>query len=184
MIVDYDDCIETMKQTSYDSSLNEYVTECNDNVINFDKFVDKFFNYFNQTKNAPKVPPSVDVACKIDNEWFLIEFKNGYVDREQIFGKIAHSLLVLMRNENIDITEAIASINFILVFNKTTAFKKNKKDRKSLNKISNHMFHKASPELVFWSLKQFEGCYLKKVYTLDKECFDEFLVNRTVEICN
>lgn len=169
MIVDYSNCIKTMKESSNDEASAEYVTECGEEVVDFDLFTDKFFRYFDK---SPRVPESVDSMCKIDGEWYLIEFKNGEVRRKNIYAKLAHSLLVLMRNESMSIDEAVRSINFILVLNKSKDY------------IADCIMARAGEERVLYNLKQFQGCYFKEVHTFSKRRFEEFIEGKTIEIPN
>lgn len=165
MIVKYNGCIRTMKETSYDSSSKEYVTECKKKVIDFDMFTDVFFKKFKQN---PKVPESVDAVCKINGEWYLIEFKNGSYKRRDIVNKFAHSLLILMRNENINILEAAQSINFILV----------NSDPKLTIQAS--VLEKAGRSIPH-NFKQFEGSYFKSINTFRKTQFEKFISGKNID---
>ena len=166
MIVEYRDCIKTMKETSYDSASKEYVTECDKKVIDFDKFTEVFFKNFTQ---CPKVPESVDAVCKINGEWYLIEFKNGKYKKRDIVNKFAHSLLILMRNENINTLEAAQSINFILVIG----------DPKLT--IRQNVYERADKPNISRDFESFKGSYFKSIYTFRKTKFENFITGKNIE---
>lgn len=69
--------IDTLKNTSYDSNNKEYMTECKDTVINFDKVVKNYYKYKNY-EGIDIIPKSNDALyISNDNEFYFIEFKNG-----------------------------------------------------------------------------------------------------------
>lgn len=170
MFVSYKDCIKTLRETSYDSSNDEYVTECDAKVIDFDKFTDKFFKHYCQKY---KVPKSVDSVFIVDDEWYLIEFKNGTTNRADIVNKFAHSLLVLMRNENMCIADTISKVNFILVCDE---------ENKSLKLIRDSITKKANKERIRMCLEQFKNSYFKNVYTLERDEFNNFIEKKNIEL--
>lgn len=168
----YDDSIQPMKQTSYDSAKNEYLTDCTAEVINFDLYIDQFFKKFS---DKTKVTQSVDCVCIIDDEWYLIEFKNGSYDRKQIVSKISNSLLVLMRNENFSIKDAISKVNFILV---------NNSSHSNRQFIQQTVTSNANGRIIYSNLEQFQGSYFQKVYTMRKDEIEKFIKSKEIRLPN
>lgn len=70
---EYNNFIDTFKSTSFDSEKNEYL--CNDttvNVINFDKIIKERY------PDSFKRPSSFDALYIIEDDIYLIEFKNQF----------------------------------------------------------------------------------------------------------
>jgi hypothetical protein len=97
------------------------MTSSQERVVNFDKFKESIVAKY-KVNNSPN---SCDVLyMRSENEWFLIEFKNGKIDEKKIFqirGKIFQSLLLLTEKLDKTIHFTREKLNFILVYNEDIA---------------------------------------------------------------
>lgn len=69
----------SMKQTSKDDANNEYMTECNKEVVNFDKVVK---NYCKNICVSPVDSNDALIVSENGQTATFIEFKNGYVNKK------------------------------------------------------------------------------------------------------
>jgi hypothetical protein len=111
---------DTFEKTSEDHNKpadNKYMTSCQKTVVNIDRFKYDFVKNMSLTE----VPKSCDALyMTTQNEFFMIEFKNGKIDAKknyEIKVKIFESLLMISEkfSETIDFTRK--NMNFILVYN-------------------------------------------------------------------
>lgn len=163
--------ISELKKTSYDDSNEQYMTESNLSVYNFDNVMK---HYCKSRKIKKYIPSSADAfyVCK-NNEMYLIEFKNGRINKEDIFGikkKILESLLVMTDLFKIHISDTREDLNFILVYNnvKNTSYEEMVQSLDDIAKNDNSMY----------SLKLFEKIYFKEVFTLNQEEFENDFVKK------
>lgn len=103
----------TLKETSEDASNNVFMTSSQEDVVNFDKFKDSFF----QNDKDPR-PKSCDALYRYtDGTWFLIEFKNGRIENQQVIRKFFESLLLLTQKLGVTIDFTRLNLVYILVYN-------------------------------------------------------------------
>jgi hypothetical protein len=169
---------DTLEQTSEDNDekMNPqgrgvFMTSSQKIVVNFDKFKKSIAAKF-ALNNSPN---SCDVLyMRSENEWFLIEFKNGKIDREKIFqirGKIFQSLLLLTEKLDKTIHFTRENLNFILVYNENIA----------RIEIGKSLFRLAGNSKFFpFGLDGLQKLYFKEVYVWDK---NEFNSNFVEEYC-
>jgi len=86
------ECLNTLKNISYDKENQVFLCNCDTKRIDFDKLTDKYCPHPN--------PPSVDTIIfnKIDKKIYLIEFKNqkcSNINNEEIKRKVESSINVL-----------------------------------------------------------------------------------------
>jgi hypothetical protein len=84
----------TFQETSMDTENNVYMTTNQITVVNFDTFKESIVRKFGLSES----PKSCDALWYINGQFFLIEFKNGNINRNkkhEIRGKIFESLLLL-----------------------------------------------------------------------------------------
>jgi hypothetical protein len=88
-------------------------------VVNFDSFKNSIAAKFAVSRS----PNSGDVLYMYaEDEWFLIEFKNGKLDEAKMYqvrGKIFQSLLLLTEQLNNTIDFTRRNVNLILVYNES-----------------------------------------------------------------
>lgn len=180
MILSYDKYKSTLRETSKDTSGENgesYMTSNTAEVVNFDGFVEA---YFKEAMCKCKGPPSsIDTLCKFNNNWCFIEFKNGVInakERKGISNKIGHSLLILLKNEDIKLSDVCDNSLFILVYNE----EKNC-NSKSKENIKNYILSKAKKEIIKFDLSKFKNVYFKDVYTLTEREFEAFISKAHVE---
>jgi len=181
----FKDALTTMERTSYDEEHNEYMTQSEVEVFDFDTL--KY--WYSETAGAHDRKLSLKsndaLLCK-DGHLAFIEFKNGDLKRpknqKEIVQKIYDSFVILCdplteADKVIEDFEGNASyfrnnIDYILVYNhsKNTSCKNSNKAF-----IHDYMDEKAkSPKFGF--LNYFEGYLFKKVYIYTKREFEEYFV--------
>lgn len=167
----------TLKKTSLDDSTSSYMSESEQEVIDFDAVKDEYKKKY--CCNAADAR-SCD-ALLIDNENIaLIEFKNGKItdskEKEKIRSKIGESLLIFN-----DLTEKNLSFNrdyvyFILVYNK----QKNKTFEDERHSYKNQLVgliaQKANENYLLEGFKHYQFMF-KGVKTINEEEFKNLVDN-------
>ena len=165
---------EPLEQTSKDSDEEAnpkgrgvFMTSSQEKVVNFDKFKESIAAKFSLAAS----PNSCDALyMPSENEWFLIEFKNGNIDKEKVFqirGKIFQSLLLLTEKIDKTICFTRENLNFILVYNETV----------QRIEIGKHL-HNLTNNAVFipYGLGGLQKLYFREVYVWNKKEFDSNFV--------
>ena len=103
------------KKASLDKSKKVSMCDRRIKVINFDNIA----KVYSKTKGLPAIPTSND-ALYIDrnDKWYFIEFKNGSIDKSNIYRKLYDSLIMLIELKiipNIDFVRK--NLHYILVYN-------------------------------------------------------------------
>lgn len=166
---------DTLEQVSKDSAeevnpqgRGVFMTSCKKKVVNFDKFKDSVAARY-ALKNSPN---SCDALyMKSENEWFLIEFKNGRIDKEKIFqvrGKIFQSLLLLTEKLAKTICFTRENLNFIFVYNENIL------DENIQRAVLGNYLHKLSGNSGSFSFgfNGLQKLYFKEVHVWNKKQFD------------
>jgi hypothetical protein len=167
---------DTLEQTSEDDDEKTtpkgrgvFMTSSQERVVNFDKFKKSIVAKY-KVKHSPN---SCDVLCmQSENEWFLIEFKNGKIDEEKIFqvrGKIFQSLLLLTEKLDKTIHFTRENLSFILVYNENIA---RIAIGKSLYRLA------GNSEFFPFGLDGLQKLYFKEVYVWNKEEFNSNFVKK------
>ncbi len=105
----------TLKRASTDTTNDKPMCESAIKVVNFDKIP----NEFARGRGWSGVPKSND-ALYIDvrGKWHFVEFKNGEVQKDEIYRKLYDSLIMLLEWGIIPSFEFIREkVNYILVYN-------------------------------------------------------------------
>jgi hypothetical protein len=167
----------TLKRLSIDSDEKKnpkgrgvFMTSCKTKAVNFDRFKDSIARKY----ELSTCPRSCDALyLRPENEWFLIEFKNGKINKFEIRGKIFESLLLL--TEKLDKTIAFTreKLTFILVYNKDTA----KIDAARIG-LGNQLFKNSNSKFFPFGLDGMKKLYFKEVYAWTKEEFDSNFVKK------
>lgn len=77
----------TLKKASLDDSRSSNMCESTVKVIDFDKIP----NEYSRGKGFPGVPNSNDALyIGVEGKWYFIEFKNGSIDKANIYRKLIH----------------------------------------------------------------------------------------------
>ncbi len=195
--------ISTLKDVSYDDDNNEYMTNSNLKVIDFDKVKEIYIK--NNISNVKPNPKSNDALyLSKDGVWTFIEFKNGSITNKIVFEinkKIYDSLFILFdidfKNSEVEFNNTISfsrsNINYILVYNKEKYDKNSptvlckegiKRQKSSLQQsesrdyLSKRLFSHAKENFILFGLDQFKGYFFKDVFTYTKEEFEKNFVEK------
>jgi hypothetical protein len=171
---------DTFERTSEDSDEKArpmgrgvFMTSSQAKVVNFDKFKESVVKKY-ALKDSPN---SCDAFyMQSENEWFLIEFKNGKIDKEMVFqirGKIFQSLLLLTEKLDKTIGFTREKLTFILVYNED----KNR-DIEARREIGKSMYKLANSQFFPFGLDGFETLYFKRVHEWNKKEFDSNFVEK------
>jgi hypothetical protein len=171
---------DTLQKTSKDRNNKEYMTFCQQDVVN----VDSLKNYLTKELSLPEEPKSCDALYLTpEKELFLIEFKNGKLIDEKnhdLNEKIFESLLIVSEKISETIGFMRENISFILVYNKNKLHRKIQKGNENtgVRRVDNHIFRKAHDHLIRFELRRFKKLYFKDVFTYSTEEFESEFVSR------
>lgn len=181
---------DTIKNTSIDDNIKtdiEYMTESTLEVINFDKVKTDYV----KDMNLCSIPKSCDALfIYSENEWYLIEFKNGTIDdlkNYEVKIKIYESLLILLDLINQSISFSRQHINFILVYNEQKIHTSHQFSNDEFNKINHskslitiqkYVFKLAKEPFVQFGLKHLQKLYFKTVNTYTKAQFESEFIQK------
>ena len=161
-------CISTIKKTSRDDSKKQNMCESTIKVINFDKIPKQYL----KSKGFRTLPKSNDALYIEDKKWCFIEFKNGEVDKADIYRKIYDSLIMLLEMGIIpDFDFARKNIGYILVYNSDKYPKVQKSQARDQN--YSYFFQLAKQEEQLFEVEKFQGYLLKETHTYTKEMFEK-----------
>ena len=157
----------TLKNTSKDITNNTYMTNSTLNVVDFDKVPKEYA----RGKDWPGVPKSNDALFIDGDKWTFIEFKNGSIDKCEIFRKIYDSVIMLLESGAVRDFEFVRQkIAYILVYSGEKIQKWNYSD--SRNSIYKHTSSLAKKEIVLFELDKLIGYLLSEVHTYTQEDFE------------
>lgn len=159
--------ISTLKRISYDDKNSIYMCESDMKVINFDKIP----KVYSRGKGWPAVPTSNDALyITTDEKWYFIEFKNGSVDKSNIYRKIYDSLIILIELGILpDFNFVRENAHYILVYNS----EKYSRIPKSESRDSNFAYIQrlSKKEEKLFEIGKFEKYLFKETHTYTKELF-------------
>lgn len=164
----------TLKKSSLDKENNIYMCSSLIKVVDYDAFP----KIYSQGKGWSGVPKSNDALYIDENEeWHFIEFKNGKVEKDDIFRKIYDSIIMLIESgifPNFDFVRE--KVNYILVYNS----KKNGRvqDSESRDMVHNYTRRLANEEQKMFEIYKVEQYLFKETHTYTKELFEEIFVKR------
>ena len=175
----------TLKDTSFDKTNNEYMTESLIEVVDFDKATKR---YYRKLKLEPL--SSNDALLQMKNKDIVfIEFKNGRFSnrtKNQLDKKNADSIKVSCNILKISPEELKPHCDYILVYNlqknqmliERDVLEANNEIQQSLeyNKIGSWSTKLAKKEYVAFGLRKYENKYFSKVHTFVKKELDEYLI--------
>ena len=173
---------DTLKETSKDKRDKyqiTYMTELEIHVINFDKVKTEYLNGLGKSEEAAKSVDAIGATDGPDGHITLIEFKNGKVEPRDVKTKIKDSLLIILDKCNKTISFSRENFDFILVYNEDPKTGDNiakVEDDHSKRYIRQHVFRKAGEFEIKFGLGLYEGVYVRKIYTLTKDEFHNFLL--------
>ena len=184
----------TLKQTSKDDNNEEYMTESQIKVINFDSVGgDK---YTRNNNLSIQLKTNDVLFLHNDERYTFIEFKNGkLLDKsnridikklKDIELKILNSMFVLGDIEEKSLNTLKEITNYILVYNEE---KNSPNEKNSISEIGNYFVNQGSSlsvgentfdkdEIICFGLEKFKGYCFKNVHTYSKEEFEEKFVKK------
>ena len=184
----------TLKQTSKDDNNEEYMTESQIKVINFDSVGgDK---YTRNNNLSIQLKTNDVLFLHNDERYTFIEFKNGkLLDKsnridikklKDIELKILNSMFVLGDIEGKSLNTLKEITNYILVYNEE---KNLPNEKNSILEIGNYFVNQGSSlsvgentfdkdEIICFGLEKFKGYCFKNVHTYSKEEFEEKFVRK------
>lgn len=174
--------ITSMKKASKDDANNEYMTECQKPVINFDKVVK---NYCKGIHVSIVGSNDVLVIHEDGNTATFIEFKNGRINdtgsRNEILKKIYDSLLIFSDITNKNISETRKYMNYILVYNEAKNCdaanpKTEYRECESRDEIDKILLGYGKETHIKYGLEFLKGYCFKNVNTYTKNEFEELFV--------
>ncbi len=163
----------TLKKASFDRSKANYMCESQLKVINFDNIP----NEYCREKHLPCLPKSNDALyITEDGSWHFIEFKNGSIDKADLYRKIYDSIIMLLELgiiPNLDF--ARENISYILVYNSDKYPKIPKSESREEN--YSYIMRIANTEERLFEIEKFEKYLFKETHTYSKELFNtKFIV--------
>ena len=184
----------TLKQTSKDDNNEEYMTESQIKVINFDSVGGDKYTRNNNLSIQLKTNDVLFLYS--DRKYTFIEFKNGkLLDKsnridikklKDIELKILNSMFVLgdIEEKSLNILKEIT--NYILVYNEE---KNSPNEKNSISEIGNYFINQGSSlsvgentfgkdEIICFGLEKFKNYCFKNVHTYSKEEFEEKFVRK------
>lgn len=171
--------VNTLKQTSKDDSNSdniEYMTECQNKSINFDRVKLNYAkNKFGSRNSSYK---SVDALIQTDKMVYFIEFKNGTLDGEErvkIREKLSNSILLFSDILDLTFSNFREECVFILVYNKI----KNSFSGVSKQKIADYVINRSENATCRFDLDKLKPFLVKEVKTYTPEEFEYFLNNNS-----
>lgn len=162
----------TLKRASTDTTHSDAMCESNIKVVNFDKIP----NEFARGKGWKGVPKSNDALyITAEGKWYFIEFKNGKIEKADIYRNIYDSLIILLEWKIIPDFDFIRNnISYILVYNSTS----NEKIAESQGRDQNYSYFQrlAEVEEKLFEVDKMEQYLFSETHTYTKSLFEENFV--------
>ena len=163
----------TLQKSSFDSTNKESMCESKLLVVNFDKIP----NEYSRGKGWHGVPKSND-ALYVNEQgvWYFIEFKNGTIEKDEIFRKLYDSLIMLIDWGVIPNFSFVRdNINYILVYNSNKYGKI--PESPAREETYSYIMGLASQEERLFGIDKLEGYLFNQVHTYTKNLFErEFII--------
>lgn len=166
------DYICTLKKASMDTTNKKPMCESLMKVINFDKIP----NEYSRGKGWGCVPKSNDALyIDVQGKWFFIEFKNGTIQKDEVYRKLYDSLIMLIEWGIIPDFDFIRNnIVFILVYNEGKYGKIQQAQARDQN--YNYIMKLAQQEERLFDIDKFEGYLFKETHTYTQNLFENNFV--------
>lgn len=168
----------SLRKASHDKSNEKHMCESKMRIINFDKIPREYA----KVKQLDVLPNSNDALyISRTGKWYFIEFKNGRVDKINIFRKIYDSLIMLVELEVIsDFKFSRDHIEYILVYNED----KNARVQEAPDREANYAFirERAQQEKKLFGVDKLERYLFFDTHTYTTEVFEQkFVIPREQE---
>ena len=174
----------SLRETSIDNHDGnaDYMSESILPVVNFDTVKDRYISGL----SVPEAPASNDALYVDDQgEMFFIEFKAGSIEGKKVYDlrlKLFDSLLILtdIIGEGVSFTREY--LNYILVYDET---KNPVREGETIYQatpsrelLSSHYIRKGGNEFIRFKLLRFQRLYVKRMFTVNKDDFEERLASK------
>lgn len=159
----------TLKSASVDTTNKKPMCESAITVVDFDKVP----NEYSRGRGWNGVPKSND-ALYIDmkEKWYFIEFKNGGIQKDEIYRKLYDSLIMLMEWNIIPgLAFSRENVTYILVYNGERYG--NIQFSKAREENYNYLMNLAQQEERLFGIEKFEGYLFKETHTYTKGLFEK-----------
>lgn len=161
-----------LRETSRDSTNAEFMCTSQIEAVNFDKIPCEYVC----DKGWSNTPKSNDALyIDVQQKWHFIEFKNGRVQKDDIYRKLYDSLIMLMECGIIeDFAFIRENIDYILVYNAD----KYGKDQKApaRDQTYGYFMGLAEQEERLFDVDKFEQYLFRRTHTYTKAQFEEKFV--------
>ena len=155
-----------------DTTNKEPMCESALKVINFDKIP----NEYARGKGWSGVPKSNDALyIDIQGKWFFIEFKNGTIQKDEIYRKLYDSLIILIEWGIIPNFDFIReNVNYILVYNEGKYGKIQQAPARNRN--FDYFMSLAEQEERLFDIDKFEKYLFNETHTYTQSLFEDNFV--------
>lgn len=159
--------ISTLYKISYDKAHNIHLSESSLQAVNFDKIPREYA----RSVGCSSLPASNDALyISPHGEWYFIEFKNGSIDKSNLYRKIYDSLIMLLEIDIIPSMKfAREKINYILVYN-PNRYRKTQ-DSKSRDENIVYLLRLAKQEEKLFGIADFEHYLFFETHTYTPQLF-------------
>jgi hypothetical protein len=163
--------LRTFKKISYDDSHNTSMCDSDLPVISFDKFPPEYAK-----RHQCSQPKSNDGLYIDQSGWHFVEFKNGSIDKYDLFRKVYDSIIMLMDDGVIaNFNFCRTRVTYTLVYNQNQA--QNVKARNAaLEKNNQYLANRAKREIKLYNVGELEGYLFRETHTYTPEEFEEKFV--------
>lgn len=172
-INELDECLKAhickLSRASKDDQNNVKMCESGLEVVWFDKIPAEY----GKRTGCPKLPKSNDALYVANSdEWYFIEFKNGGIEKSDIFRKIYDSIIMLLELKIIpDFQFVRENVNYILVYNSENYTTPQYSE--ALKENYAYIQQRAKTEKKLFEVEKLETYLLKETHTYDKETFKQ-----------
>lgn len=168
----------TLKKSSMDTTNRNPMCESNIKVVDFDKIP----NEYARGKGWRGVPKSNDALyIDVQDKWYFIEFKNGTIQKDEIYRKLYDSLIMLIEWGIIPDFDFIRkNANYILVYNEGKYGKIQQSPARKQN--YDYFMNLAQQEERLFDIDKFEKYLFNETHTYTQSLFEkEFVQLKEIE---
>lgn len=158
----------TLKKASMDTTNKSSMCESSIKVVNFDKIP----NEYSRGRGWDGVPNSNDALyIDIEGKWHFIEFKNGTIQKDEVYRKLYDSLIMLMEWDIIPNFDFVRkNIKYILVYNGEKYGRIQHSQARDQN--YSYFMKLAQQEERLFGIDKFEGYLFNETHTYTQTLFE------------
>lgn len=162
----------TLKQTSYDDAKNEYMTEAEYPVIDFDAVKEEYL-----LKKDVKIEDlkSADALVNCLQKIAFIEFKNGSMKNEKksVKEKMKDSMFIFADLLDCTIDYVRSNVAFVVVYNK----EKNPRSSRSMDTFADIVSKLGKDRICRFGFGNYRKLYFKNIVTYNDEQFNKDIMD-------